>query len=165
MKPTIFLLSLFLNLNAQEITNQLEVNVFGLSYHMNRNVDYNEQNPGIGVGVILNSAGGEDDGFHASMSIQAGGYRDSFSDTAVYLVAGPRLTFGYEHASHATIELGMGYLHGSSSNGTVVIPVVSIGYDRFSLCATADLLGNNRNEDDEVSRAVAVFLRVKLFDF
>lgn len=151
-----YLLPLLFTLSAStaELHNQLEADIFGTSYHFNRSKDWNETNPGVGVGLILTKQK-EDPGFHASFTIQTGVYKDSYNDTAFFLVAGPRLTLGQEDSLHACAELGLGYVHGSGNNGTAIIPTISAGYDRCSLCVTADPTGG----------AVAAFLRFRLMDF
>ena len=159
----LLLLAIVLNLNAEELQNELELNVFGLSYHTNRNYNFNEVNPGLGLGLVFNKVGYEDDGSHMSMVVSAGEYKDSFNNTAYYILAGPRLTLGYEDSFHATAEAGVGLLHGSGNKSAALVPVVSVGYDRFNLCVTGEL-GNTSNEH-EASKMIALFLRVKLFDF
>jgi hypothetical protein len=159
----LLLLTIILNLNAQELKDHLELNVFGLSYHTNRNYDLNEINPGVGVGLVLNKKQ-IDPGMHLSMVIAAGTYKDSYSETAFYAIGGPRLTVGYDHSFHVSGELGIGYINGSGKNGAITIPIISAGYDRVNICFTADLLGY-QEEGQKTNRAIAAFLRVKLFDF
>lgn len=160
----LLLLAIVLNLNAEEqLKNELELNVFGLSYHSNRNYNFNEVNPGLGLGIVFNNVEATDNGYHMSMVVSAGEYKDSYNATAYYFLAGPRLTLGHENDFHATAEFGVGLLHGSGNKSSAVVPVVSVGYDRFNLCVTGEI-GNTTNEH-EASKMIALFLRVKLLDF
>lgn len=135
------------------LNNTVEISCFGASYHANRARQWKEINPGLGVGVVFTKHK-EDPGSHTSFFIHAGTYTDSYNDRAVFLVGGPRVTLGYENSYHVSADLGLGFLHGSDSKGTALIPSVSAGYDRFNLCVTSDM-----------SDSVAVYARVTLFSF
>lgn len=141
----------------------LELDVFGLSYHSNRNYDFNEKNPGLGITAVFGSDR-PDPGYHFSMTVSGGTYKDSYSNQATYLLAGPRLTLGYEESFHVSIAWSGGYIQGSGHHGQGLIPFAAIGYDRYSLGITGDPIGDKKKGEDD-TKMVAIFLKFRVLDF
>ncbi len=142
----------------------LELDVFGLSYHTNRDYDFNEVNPGFGLSVAFKSDE-PDRGYHLSMVVSAGTYKDSYSDQAKYFLVGPRATLGFEKSLHASIAIQGGYLNGSGSKGQGIVPFASIGYDWFDVGITGDPFGTGGENDAETSKMIAVFLKLRALTF
>jgi hypothetical protein len=163
-KTLIILFFLGLQVNAQDKTT-LELDVFGLSYHTNRDYDYNEVNPGLGVSAVFSS------NECLSMVASAGSYKDSFSDQAVYFLVGPRLTIGAEDSFHASVSVQAGYLNGSGKQGLAGIPFITLGYDWFNVGITGDVFSRSetvqvsKNEAVAYTKMVAVFLKFRVLDF
>lgn len=174
----LILIALFLQVNALEMELKpaqnhervydsklsLELDVFGLSYHSNRNYDFNEKNPGLGVSVVF-SSDTPDPGWHFSMVASAGTYRDSYNEQAEYFLIGPRFTLGYENSFHASLAMQAGYLDGSGKNGQAIIPFVTVGYDRINVGITGDPFGVGDENSQDTSKMVAVFLKFRVLDF
>lgn len=172
MKKILALSLILISLHAPAETKvDLELDVFGLSYHTNRDYDFNERNPGLGLDVVFSSKKSSEDFWRASMVLSGGVYKDSFSERAEYLFAGPRLTMGYDDSLHAMISVQGGYLDGSGTNGLSAFPVVGFGYDWFNVCFTGIFTGSDRTEMTSAttgvvySRMVAVFLKFRVLDF
>jgi len=161
------LLILSIQASALDKTD-LELTVFGLSYHTNRDYDYNEVNPGLGLNFVFSS---KDDNFwHPSWVLSGGFYKDSYSDTATYLLVGPRLTLGYDDSFHVSGGFGAGYFNGSGNNGLGYIPVVTVGYDWFNVGITGDPFSKSETVDVGDKRVaytkmVAVFLNFRVLTF
>jgi hypothetical protein len=180
----IILFLLTLQINAQEmvlkpaeqysdnhnIKTTLELDVFGLSYHTNRDYDFNEKNPGLGLSAIFMEVGPET-GYDLSLAMSTGIYKDSYSKQALYFLAGPRVTLGYDDSFHASISVQAGYLDGSGKNGLAAIPFVTIGYDWFNVGITGELFSKSEtvqvseNKAVAYTKMVAVFLKFKILDF
>ncbi len=141
----------------------VELDIFGLSYHTNRDYDFNEVNPGVGLSMVLDSSKASINRF--SLVLSSGVYTDSYNDTAFYMVAGPRYTLGYENDFHVFASVQGGYMNGSDRKGQGVIPFVGFGYDRFNVCFTGALVGKGDKDAPDASKMVAVFLKIKVIDF
>jgi hypothetical protein len=107
----------------------VEVYGMGASYHSNRDVDWNETNYGLGIGLAAREPGST-----VEAVWMAGTYRDSFNEQAYLVQAGIRKTFGDFDGLHGTLGATIGYLKGSGNKGASFIPMVSVGYDWLDLC-------------------------------
>lgn len=140
----------------------LEVDMFGLSYHTNRNYDFNETNPGLGLSFVISSPD-KSSWFNVGMAFSVGTYEDSYKDQAKYLLIGPRLTIGYEDSFHVSFSGQAGYLDGSGSNGTIVVPFVTVGYDWISLGVTGDPIGRKSADSGDTSKMIGAFLKFRVW--
>ncbi len=165
MKLIPILLMCFAFIHAEEGKISPEIFIFGKSYHSNRDVDWNETNPGLGLGLSGTVSKNFD------MAIMAGAYKDSYGETAKFAVAGPRYYFyGDRDAFNMNVGLHIGYLHGSGINGVMAIPVIGIGYDRVTLCFTGVINNNSENtgsRDPKKNRGtessvIAGFIKIRL---
>jgi hypothetical protein len=107
----------------------VEVYGLGASYHSNRDVDWNEANYGLGIGLAAREPGST-----VEAVWMAGTYRDSFNEQAYLAQAGIRKTFGDFDGLHGTLGATIGYLKGSGNKGGAFIPMASVGYNRLDLC-------------------------------
>jgi len=141
----------------------VELSLFGKSYHTNRDKDWNETNLGAGIGLALSKE--KDDAWQ--MVISGGSYDDSYNEQATYFLVGPRVTTGDKFGFHGTAGLFVGYLNGSDNKGAAIVPVVSVGYDWLDLCITADPFEKDATYADGrvTSKMVAVFVKMRLFTF
>jgi hypothetical protein len=163
------LLILSIQASALDKTD-LELSVFGLSYHTNRDYDYNEVNPGLGLNLTFSSLEKQNQNWYLSWVLSGGFYKDSYSDTATYLLVGPRLTLGYDDSFHVSGGFGVGYFEGSGNTGIGYIPVVTVGYDWFNVGITGDPFSRSETVDVGDKRVaytkmVAVFLNLKVLTF
>lgn len=152
-----------------DLKTDLELNVFGLSYHSNRDYEYNEVNQGFGLSLAFSSQE-ERPAWHPSIVLSGGMYNDSYSETATYLMAGPRFTLGYDDSFHVAAGAQAGYLNGSGSKGFGVFPFVTIGYDWLNLGITGDPLTESEtvqvgNKRVASTKMVAVFLNLRVLTF
>jgi len=156
----ILLLSVFLlSLVAED---SLELYIFGLSYHTNRNVDWNEVNPGLAVGYVRRQ---ED---NVDLTINVGTYRDSYQNDATFALFGPRFIMGQRDDWHSTVSITAGLFHGSGFQGLGIVPVMSIGYDWLDVCVTGEPPGQRESDSDPktaTSAMVAVFLKTRVLTF
>lgn len=144
-----------------------ELLLFGTSYHSNRNVRWNEKNPGVGVGVAY--AYDED----TDLVFSVGTYKDSFAETARFALVGARAWFGDRNAGHMTVGFHGGYYEGSGFAGAGFMPVVSVGYEWLDLCITGMPSGSTSghtntgpNDPHNVATGfVGVFVQVRLMTF
>jgi hypothetical protein len=147
----------------------VETLVFGVSYHSNRSIDWNEQNYGLGLGIAYHQ------GVHVDLTVTAGEYEDSYHEPARFFLIGARHIFGEREGAHVTIGGAGGYYYGSRMPGIGFMPVVTAGYDRFDLCITGNPVGigsknnsgcrdpqDNKNIDTAL---IAVFLKIRLATF
>lgn len=139
----------------------LELDLMGLSYHTNRNYDFNEVNPGIGLSFTLGSDV-VDDGNSAVLVASFGTYKNSYDGQANYFLVGPRGTLGYREHFHVSGAIQAGYIIGFNQNGSVIVPVLSVGYNRFDLCITGNPF--EKDEDNE-SKFIACFLKIRVLDW
>lgn len=153
---TIFLLLFSLSLYAQEI--EVELLVFGASYHVDRNYDWNEENPGIGLNLVFPHETKE----IFSFFISGGTYKDSYSEQSEFLLVGPRFRIGDKDKLHWESNFGLGYIHGSDVNSIAMVPSMSIGYDWCDLCFICDPnIGDKKNG----TVMVAAFLKFRAMTF
>jgi len=142
-----------------------ELYVFGLSYHTNRDYDYNEQNPGLGYGIELYDPR-PNKFISASWFAAMGTYKDSYSEQAYFIGVGPRLTFGQRDDFHTTFSLLVSYLDGSGKQGPVAIPILSLDYKYVGIGITGDPTAETSgNTDEPGSNMIAVFLKFTLVNF
>lgn len=144
----------------------LEVSLFGLSYHSNTDYDWNQVNQGAGLGVVIGSNGDK-----LRFVLCGGTYKDSFNKQAIYVLGGLRCMLGDDHGFHHGINILTGFLNGSNTNGATFLPVYTVGYDWFDFCVTADPFNkdrNNTNRDGEVvpeSKTIACFINLRVCRF
>lgn len=178
---TLFLLSLFMYLPGEEIEFKPapkmelkpaqevpffrpdmnishELYIFGLSYHTNRDYDFNEENPGLGYSVELYEP--TKDMLSFSWTGAFGTYKDSFSEQAYFAGIGPRATIGDRDGFHGTFSLLISYLDGSDHKGFTGIPFITLDYGNVGLGFTGALA--SKAQDTENSNMVAVFLKFTL---
>jgi hypothetical protein len=156
-------------------TDALEGYVFGLSYHSNRAIDYNEVNPGLGFGYVHKTENNFNNNFDAYFTVIGGAYKDSYNEDATFLMPGFRFGFGNEKGLHQTIGVNGGYFKGSDMIGIGVMPSASIGYNRFDVCFTGNPFfckptEENVSSDPKKNRGatggfVAVFLKIRLMEW
>ncbi len=140
----------------------LELDIFGVSYHSNRTYGFNETNYGVGFNAAMSSPTND----HFYMVVSTGTYKDSYDKDAFFFMVGPRAMIGYRNGLHATASVQGGYLRGSGAKGQGILPIVSFGYDRVDVCVTGTPFSedNNSNSADN-SNMVAVFLKFRVFEF
>lgn len=138
----------------------MELDVFGLSYHEDRQFDYNERNPGLGLTLVMGDRGDD----FLSILVSGGTYKDSFYEQATFLVAGVRAMVGSKDSFHASMSIQGGYFEGSGFNGLGALPVCSVGYDRYDFCVTGNPF-ETKEGDQGSSRVVAFFLKVRVLEF
>lgn len=144
---------------------QLEVDIFGLSYHTNRNYDFNETNTGLGLSLVMQSKKKPAPWFNVAMVGSVGTYEDSYYDQAFYALCGPRAILGYDDSFHASVAIQAGFLKGSDVDGAIAVPFVTVGYDRYSLGITGDPVGRKGDDTENSSKMIAVFLKIRVLDF
>ncbi len=140
----------------------LEVYVFGKSYHTNRSYDWNEENYGLGIGLA--KCIGEDSPNTDVFGV-VGSYKDSLNETAKFALFGIRgVVLGQKNDYHATLSFAGGYYEGSGFVKFGILPVFSIGYDKFDLCFTGS--PNVLDSNDKYNTAmIAVFLKMQVMEF
>jgi hypothetical protein len=166
---SILLLIFILSLHAVEpisSSGTIDFLVFGKSHHSNREAGYNENNPGIGLGIAFTG----DELFN--VLIETGVYKDSYNKTGKFCMAGLQFVGGDREGFHVSPGLLMGYLEGSNIKGVGIMPIIAIGYDRFDLCITGDPTGSSNetvhnpngtvNLSKSSSMMVAVFLKFSI---
>jgi hypothetical protein len=165
MKNILLLLILATFANAEDFKHNFstELDVFGLSYHANRDYDFNEVNPGLGITMVMNSAEPTDMS-HFSMIASVGSYRDSYNDQAWYILAGSRFTVGTRDGLHASAALTLGWVDGSGTRGLPIVPFLSVGYNRYDLGITGSPETGKSGAEDS-SKVIAVYLKIRLLDF
>lgn len=156
-------------LSYSEDVVDLETYVFGVSHHFNRCIHWNEINPGVAVGI----ADHMNDNF--DFILTAGGYDDSYSEAARFLLAGIRGIAGERNAFHITLSISTGYFEGSDNQGTPIIPVLSVGYDWIDLCVTGSPVGSGQPAQQKPdgsyypktvsSKMIAGFLKFRVLTF
>jgi hypothetical protein len=145
---------------AAETSVDVSLDVFGLSYHQDRDFGYNERNPGLGVSLAIHDV---DDDF-LSYVVSGGVYKDSFFDRAEFLVVGVRGLIGSKDSFHGSLSVQGGYFEGSGFDGLGAFPVVSVGYDRFDLCFSGNPF-ETKSEGEGSSRVLAMFLKIRVWEF
>lgn len=161
MKNVLALTLMVLSLHAVAVDRvDLELDVFGLSYHQDRDFGYNERNPGLGLTLVMGDRGDD----FLSLIVSGGTYKDSYRDQAAFLVAGVRAMVGSKDSFHASLSVQGGYFDGSGFDGLGALPVFSVGYDRYDLCVTGNPF-ETKDGDQGSSRVVAFFLKVRVLEF
>ena len=135
------------------------VNVYGLSYHWDRDTAErndldNEFNPGLGVRYRIGSW------LKADAIIDAGAYRDSGRNTAVYAAAG--LLWPLDSDKRFSIGAALTAFHSDSYNRgdpfIAPIPLVAVRFDRVTVNVTHFPKIRNFNE----VAATALFFTIPL---
>jgi hypothetical protein len=153
-----------------ESTVAVEVYGFGLSYHSTRDMDWNETNYGLGIGLAAREPGSTVEAIAVAAT-----YRDSFNEQAYLLQGGIRKTFGDFDGLHASLSGTIGILNGSGNKGAAFIPVASVGYDWLDLCVTYipsyKQVGMEYDSPDPKetrlaeTSVVAIFVKIRLCEF
>lgn len=139
-----------------------ELLIFGKSYHTNRSYDWNENNYGLGLGFSLR----DERDSNWEVCVAAGTYSDSFSNTAVFCLAGPRYTIGDRHGYNGSFTVALGPYVGSGYHGIGVLPMVAVGYDWASICVTGmPNMGSSDKENNPPTAMIATFLKFRLAEF
>ena len=115
-----------------------ETYIFGATRHSNRNVDYNEKNYGIGIGIFYRTPENDIKNVYSNTDVTfiAGTYIDSYGEHAKFIMPGLRFTFGNPNTFHSSLGVNAGYFVGSDMIGFGIIPSATIGFNRFDLCVT-----------------------------
>lgn len=140
----------------------LALDAFGLSYHNNRSVRWNERNPGIGITVTTEQSDSSD------LMCSIGSYRDSLDERATYALTGLRYVVGERTSLHTYMGALTGVLYGSGNHGAVILPYLSIGYDRVDLCLTGSYARKSSGQPDSrlsSTSFVACFLSIAFLRF
>ena len=140
-----------------------ELYVYGMSYHSNREYDFNETNPGLGLGFYSR----EDASSNWYMTGQASVYYDSYSNYAKTVTAGPRYVFGDKDKWHVDGTLQIGFIKTGVENKQLhqcLLPSVSVGYSRYNVHVIYIPKGEDSDpsEKDDSSSVIAAFLRIRL---
>jgi hypothetical protein len=140
----------------------LSLDAFGASYHTNRQVQWHQENPGLGVTVGAPVV----DAFDVVASV--GSYIDSYDLHARYALGGFRFIIGERYAWHIDLVGEIGYYDGSGIDGMQFVPVLMLGYNRVNLCATG-MLAPNQTAGNDPKRSstslIAVFAEYDLWRF
>ena len=140
--------------------DSVDVYVFGLSHHMNRSVDWNEKNPGLALGFSHQI----EENSRLDVTVEAGTYKDSYSQQARFALLGVRCyAIGERQSLHGTIQGGIGYYEGSGFHGIGFSANVALGYNRVDLCLTG--YPSSGSSDPDQCGWYAVFLRIRALDF
>ena len=151
------------------IDNQsLDLIILGLSDHSNKGCHYNQTNPGEAL-VYGYKFHPERD--NTEIIVSTGTYKDSMDNRASFGVVGMRiLLLGSPHSFNSTFSFSVGPWHGSGSASWGVIPVLTVGYDKFSIGCTGSYAKNRTayNDDGTVDKTnsstsvIAVFADIKI---
>ncbi len=135
MLRTLTLMILSLSAMAADGDCALELSAFGVSYHTNRNFNWNERNWGGGVGIRMVGEG------QLELRLAAARYKDSMNEKATVAMGGFGYLFGNRNNLHASLEFNLGYMNGSGiSKGVNAIPVLAVGYGPVDLCFTGMIM-------------------------
>lgn len=148
----------------------LELYGFGKSYHTNRDVNWNEKNYGLGLGVAENL----DSNFYVTAMI--GSYKDSYNEYAKMALIGFRGMLGNPSEFHTIVGVSAGYYDGSSNKGFGIVPYIGFGYDWVDVCVTASpskenntavcSYSNDPQDNRNVSSGViCAFLKLRIMKF
>lgn len=142
----------------------VEAYVYGLSYHTNREYDFNETNYGLGLGFYTRP-----EGVPVYLAGQFSMYRDSFSNPATVITVGPRWVFGNEEKFHTDVSVQLGVIKTGQNKEqgfyNIIMPTVSFGYDRYNVhFVYIPEMGVKSSEypDEPESDVFAMFLRIRL---
>lgn len=117
---TIALALLLLSTFAHASDFEYSLNINGISKHLNSDVSYNENNPGLGITA-------ESEG----QFLTAGGYKNSFNRPSYYIGGGIKKRYGRKHFY---IEPGIlsGIITGYENKYTfMVLPMITAGFHKF----------------------------------
>jgi hypothetical protein len=146
----------------------VEAYVFGVSYHTNRKIDWNETNPGLGIGLAYHYDKNVD------ITCVGGTYKDSYFERATFALVGARIVCGNRDSLHATFGVNGGYFMGSDMHGIGIMPIVSVGYDWIDLCMTGypgpSTSKNTGSSDPRYNHGapsgfIGLFLKMRLVTF
>jgi hypothetical protein len=140
----------------------VEAYVYGLSYHTNRDYDFNELNYGLGLGFYTRP---EDCPVY--LAGQFSMYRDSFSNPATVFTVGPRWVLGNENKFHTDLSIQVGMIKTGPDKSlppyNIIMPTVSFGYDRYNVhFVYIPEMGKSDPVTDPASDVYAMFLRIRL---
>lgn len=107
----------------------VDIYAYGLSYHTNRDYNFREVNPGIGIGYSAY----DESAPILSMTLQISCYKNSYAEWTGLTTFGPRLTFGDRSKFHYGADATLGVIYSESIKGSVAFPSFFVGYDRFNL--------------------------------
>lgn len=127
--PVILLLLWAAVLGAQDV-DTLDVYVFGASYHPGHASEFQQWNPGLGLGLSRLAPGSW---YHFGAEGVVAGYRDSFGDPSWVAAAGPKIILGDLDGFHGEFSAPFGYLHGSGMDGWALLPHVGLGWGPVTL--------------------------------
>ncbi len=156
--------------------NAMEGYVFGLSKHSNQSINYNEVNQGVGLGYAHKLENEFNSSYDTYMTVIGGVYKDSYYETATFLMPGFRIGFGDMAGMHFTAGMNAGYFNGSDFKGLGVMPSVTVGYDRFDICFSGIPAIGGGKKQEQVSNdprdnrhatggVVAMFIKIRLMDW
>ena len=138
-----------------------EVYVYGLSYHTNREYDFNEVNYGLGLGFYTRP-----EGCPVYLAGQASMYRDSFDNPATVITVGPRWVFGNEDKFHTDLSIQLGMIKTGRDKELppqqIIMPTVSFGYDRYNVHFVYIPETGELEPGEPASDVYAMFLRIRL---
>jgi opacity protein-like surface antigen len=149
-----------------------ETMIFGASYHTNRNIHWNENNTGLGLGLVYKLPN-DFDTPAVEATLLGGMYKDSYDEWAKFLMPGLRFNNGDMNRFHWNIGLNIGYYDGSSFNGLGILPSIGIGWNRVDLCFTGSPArpgpksnpnGSSDPQENRITTSgfIAAFIRIKV---
>jgi hypothetical protein len=151
MKNIILLSLVTLSLVASENGNELYL--YGASYHTNRNLNFNEVNPGVGIGHYWEKKNWLD------LTIQATVYRNSYSEWTAIATGGPRFILGERDKLNFFASVNVGYMWTVGYFNISAMPCAGVSYDRFS--ANFVFIPSISTSDIETSHAIGFFVGYK----
>ena len=151
------------------VENQsIELDLFGFSHHSNPAPHYNSTNPGEGITYAYSFNPPKD---HVEFIASVGTYKDSMNNRARFGLVGLRfLIIGDPKSFNATFSFSVGPYRGSGIPSVGIIPVISLGYDKFSVGVIGGYSkdSNSYNADGSISKTnsstsvIAVFADIKI---
>lgn len=123
----------FLLLGSVACQDSIEVYGFGLSKHFDKQEDYQEVNPGLGLGYIHQLEMDYEASYKANFTLIAGQYQDSYRETARFLMPGVRFIWGEAREYHIWGGANAGYFYGSKFIGIGIMPSIGAGWDRYDI--------------------------------
>lgn len=173
MKRILFLSLLILSLLSASDVGQTDIEVFGFgkSYHTNREVDYNETNPGLALGLAYHYDKNTD------LTLAGGFYKDSFYDHATFAMFGARaFVLGDRNSAYSAVGVYGGHIDGSGFHGLGFMPTLIFGYDKISIGLIGMPPSSNQTRHKEGSTAakdnrtapggfIGAYLKITVFTF
>jgi len=126
----LFLLFAAALLGGTEEVDTIDLYVFGASYHPGHADDFEQLNPGLGIGLSRVRVGAS---WSPGIECLAAAYRDSFGELGVVVAAGPKIVVGSLDRLHGEISVPLGWLRGSAWDGFVILPHAGIGWGPWML--------------------------------